>query len=152
MNRSVVSREPVCNGVGIFAVNRAAGFAINKFNAFVVPGFDAFDEVGAIHDVGFEENDGALIEASGEKIARPEIWVAVEIGRKLMVGSVGVGREVGVIFERCGDARGERDFFFDVAREKALEHFKAFVVVGEFAFMKGAGQDDVKVLSGCGEG
>ena len=74
----VVTCEALCNGVGIFAIHRATRFAIDEFASFIVAGFDAFDEVGAVHDVGFEENDGALIESGGEKIAGPEVGVVVE--------------------------------------------------------------------------
>ena len=152
MNRSVVSREPVCNGVGIFAVNRATGFSVDEFEALVVTGLGAFDEVGAIHDVGFEENDGALIEAGGEKIAGPEKRIVVEIGRKLVIGPIGVGWQIGFFLEGGGDAGGEWEFFIDGAGKEALQHFEAFIVVGDFAFVEGSGKNDVEVLTGDGDG
>ena len=148
MNRSVVSREPVCNGVGIFAIYRATIFAINKFNAFVVPGLDAFDKVGAVHDIGFQKNDGALVEAGGEKVAGPEERIVVEIGRKLVIGPIGVGWQIGLFLEGGGDVGGEGEFFIDGAGEEALEHLEAFVVVRDFGFVKGSGENDMEVLSG----
>jgi hypothetical protein len=148
MNRSVVSREPVCNGVGIFAVNRAAGFAIDELGSFVVTGLDAFDKVGAVHDIGFQKNDRALVEAGGEKVAGPQERIVVEIGRKLVIGPIGIGWQIGLFLKGGGDAGGEGEFFIDGAGEEALEHLEAFVVVRDFGFVKGSREDDMEVLSG----
>lgn len=138
--------------MGILAIYRATIFAIDKFNAFVVAGPDALDEVGAIHDVGFEENDGALVKSCGEKVACPKVGVAVERSRVGVIGTVGVWGKIGVVLESLGQAGGEGDFFLDGAGKEALQHFEAFIVVGDFAFVEGSGKNDVEVLTGDGDG
>ena len=133
--------------MGIFAIYRATIFAIDKFNALVVASLDALDEVGAIHYIGFEENYGALVKSCGEKVACPKVGVAVEWSRVGVIGTVGVWGKIGVVLEGLGEAGGEGDFFLDGSGKEALQHFEAFIVVGDFAFVKGSGKNDVEVLT-----
>ena len=148
----VVAGETVCNGMGIFAVYRATIFAIDNFNTFVVASLDALDKVGAIHYIGFEENDGALVKSCGEKVACPKVSVAVEWSRVGVIGTIGVWGKIGVVLEGLSEAGGEGDFFLDGAGKEALQHFEAFIVVGDFAFVEGSGKNDVEVLTGDGDG
>ena len=69
-----------------------------------------------------------------------------------MVWAVGIWRKIGVFLEGGSEAGGEGDFFLDGAGEEALQHFEAFVVVGDFAVVKGTGKNDMEVLSGDEDG
>lgn len=40
---------------------------------------EAFDEGVAVHDVGFHEDDGALVEAIGEEVTGPEVRMLINV-------------------------------------------------------------------------
>ena len=65
-----------------------------------------------------------------------------------MIGTVGVWGKISVVLEGLGEAGGEGDFFLDGSGKEALQHFEAFIVVGDFTFVKGSGKNDVEVLTG----
>lgn len=134
----VVAGDAIGNGAGVAAVDF---FRISA---------EGFDERRAIHDEGFHEDDGALVESIGEEITGPEVGVLGEVFRSPRVPRVTVRRERDEFVEGGRDFAGEGDFFFDGAGEKALEHLESFVFVRDFSGGVGTVEDDVEVLEEFG--
>ncbi len=65
-----------CYSVGVFAEDGRHGSACGVAQSFVVAGGDAVDDLGMVHDVGFEEDHRAFVNSGGEEVAEPEVRFA----------------------------------------------------------------------------
>ncbi len=107
---------------------------------------DSGEDVGIVHDVGFEEDDGAFVDPVGEEIADPDEGVVGDGASG--VAWVAVGRETGGFGHAAGDGVAEGEFGFGDALDDAFEGFEALVVEGEFAGEETAVGEDVEVVGG----
>jgi len=71
----IVIFEPLHDGVGVFTVDGFPFFAVNELSALVVTELDAVEDFLAIHDVRFDEDDGAFVESVCEEVSGPEVGI-----------------------------------------------------------------------------
>ena len=118
----VVVGEGDGKGVGVFAEDGGEGLAVDFAGAFVIAGLEAGVVDGGVHDVGFHEDDGAVVEAVGEEVACPEKGVGGDGTDVVAARRVDVGGQFGNFREGGGDALPDDGFLFVGALEELLEH------------------------------
>ncbi len=77
-------RKSLSEGVGVFLKNGGEEFLVDFTQAEVVACLDPVVVGDGIHDVGFHENDGAVIEAIRQKVASVEVRA---VGDSSKIGS-----------------------------------------------------------------
>ena len=65
---------------------------------------------GGVHHVGFHEDDGAVVEAVGEQVARPQVGVAVDRQGVERTGRIDEWRQAGDGREGVGDGGSDEGF------------------------------------------
>ncbi len=141
----VVVGEGLGEGGGVFLEDVVGG---GGFGKFVEGGLEAWVVDGGVHDVGFHEEDGAVVEAVGEEVAGVEVGVVFDGADVVGEGVVDVGGEFGDFRKGLGDGLGDEGFFFVGALEEFFEEGEA--LVGEVDFVGGVGavEEDVEVCFG----
>ena len=145
---AVVAFKAEGDGVGVFLVDGQALDAVDLLPAVVVAGLDAGEDLLAVHDVGFEKEDGAFVESVGEQVAGPEVGIVGDVDGAQGERFVLVGRKGGDLLE-CADQLDGEGFFLGMDSLCDLqEHFESFVIVGDLAPGVCAIEEDVEVIAG----
>ena len=113
--------------------------------AFVISGLDAGMVGDGIHDVGFHEDDGAVVESVGEEVSGPEVGVFSNRERVGVVGRIDEGGEAAGFGEDFGDGGSEFGFFVVGALEEFFEHGEALVGEGDFLVVVGTVEEEMEV-------
>ena len=106
----VVGEEAVDDALDVVLDGTGLEGVVDEGAADPVTEEEALVGLFVVHDVGFEEDDGAAVEAIGEEVAGEEVGA---VGNGEGIGSgVGVGGESGAGSEAGGEGFGQRDFLF----------------------------------------
>ena len=133
------------DGIGVFEKNTGLIFSTDFPQAFVIPSLDSGVVDGGVHDVGFQENDGAVIEPVGEEIASPKIGLA---GKSANTGGfrwILISGQAGLFGEYLRDGGSDLEFFLVPALEDFLEQGEALVGEGNLMIVVSAVDEDVHV-------
>ena len=142
-----MSCQPFGERVGVFVEDRGLEFSGNFAESAVVACLDAGVVDGGVHDVGFHENDGAVVESVGEQVTDPEVGLAGDGADGFGLGRVGVGWQTADLGEGPGDGGSDEDFFLMGALEEFLEQGET--LVGEQDFLVGVGTVQQKMEVGA---
>ena len=127
----VIFPESKYNGVCILTIDGFYLLPVDQFGSLIVTELDAVMNSAVVHNVGFKENDGALVKPVGEQVACPEAGNTFNAYGPVSVREVFIGWELGGQAQRVGNIHAERLFLIMAALEYFHQHLKAFVIMSD---------------------
>lgn len=133
--------------ISVFAEERGAQGSADFPESLVVTSLNAGVVGGGIHDIGFHENDGAIVEAVGEEVACPEVRVAGDLADIGRARRIKIGGQSAFFRKSIGDACSNAGFLLMGALEKFLEKGETLVGEDDLLVIVGPVEKEVKVAA-----